>query len=213
MGAERFIANTHDDEKYNDSDYETEESWTHHDPKLVPPISRQGILMGMIPSSVTLRLSLDPTTISSFRVTWGIVLESSNNILSFFGISEAIIQKAESRRLDIELRRRKSFYRIGHHHRYHKYTHHLNCSPKHLWVKGDGGPCLYNHWKRFNRDFIQSCWLRAPIWWSIKITKKNYEINSCICITAKAIFHFCWRIRLRNMKEILKRYFYFNLQK
>ena len=26
-------------------------------------------MMGMIPSSVTLRLSLDPTTISSFRVT------------------------------------------------------------------------------------------------------------------------------------------------
>ena len=83
-GANAQLANTHDDEKYNDSDYEAEESCTHHDPKLVPPISRQGILMGMIPSSVTLRLSLDPTTISSFRVTWGIVPESSNNILSFF---------------------------------------------------------------------------------------------------------------------------------
>ena len=34
----------------------------------------------------------------------------------------------------------------------------------HLWIKGDSGPRLYDHWERFNRDFIEGCWLWAAIW-------------------------------------------------
>ena len=61
--------------KYGDYGNVTDESCWHHDPNKVPSkISKQGIGMLMSPSSVTTMLSLEPNTISLYRVTWVVIV-------------------------------------------------------------------------------------------------------------------------------------------
>ena len=129
---------------------------TNQDPKLVPPISRQGILIGMTPSSWTLRLSLDPIAISSFRVTlvWGKVAElRRRNGISMLSVPILIT---------IKLARPLSYKKKM------KHADSLRSSlillRSNLRVKSDGGSGLNDHWERLNRDLVQGGWFGTPIW-------------------------------------------------